>query len=279
MSLSGFLRGRLSQVRVYLAKRKLLRGVEPSGLPEAIEDWSLSLTDPSRFYVECFRYFHFNLPAELRTHRRYFETNRRGFGEDVFHVMWYLIFRAFKPRNFLEIGVYRGQVLSLASLLQRSMGHQGEVVGISPFESIGDSVSTYQKRIEYLADTRANFAHFSLPEPTLLKAFSTDAAAVRLITSRQWDCIYIDGNHDYKIVKADWDVCSGSIKTGGLIVLDDASLGTAFDPPIFATKGHPGPSQVAKEIYPGDFREILQVGHNRVFKNCQGNENRPADYR
>jgi hypothetical protein len=266
MSLTGFLRGRLWRVRMFLAKRKLLRGVERNALEETVRDWSLSLTDPGRFYDECFRYFRFRLPPELRTHRRYFKAHQRGFGEDVFHTMWYLIFQTFKPRTFLEIGVYRGQVLSLASLLQRLMGQTGQIIGISPFESIGDSVSEYEKGIQYLADTRANFAHFGLPEPTLLKAFSTDAAAIEVITSRPWDCIYIDGNHDYKIVKADWEVCSRSVKPGGLIVLDDAGLHTAFAPPIFSSNGHPGPSQVAEEIDRKKFRELLQVGHNRVFQ-------------
>ena len=95
---------------------------------------------------------------------------------------------------------------------------------------------------------------------------STDRAAIEMITSRQWDCIYIDGNHDYEVVKADWTVCAASVRPNGLIVLDDAGLDTTFQPPIFATKGHPGPSRVALEIDRSQFQEILQVGHNRVFK-------------
>jgi hypothetical protein len=180
--------------------------------------------------------------------------------------MWFLLFTEFRFASFLEIGVYRGQILSLASLLQRLADAPGDVTGISPFESIGDSVSKYQKHLDYLTDTRANFAHFNLPEPTLLKAFSTDEAALELIKSREWDCIYIDGNHDYEVAKADWNVCATAIKPGGVIVLDDAGLSTAFDPPAFATKGHPGPSRVAAEIDRSKFGEILQVGHNRVFQ-------------
>jgi len=266
MSFAGVVRNRLWQVRIRLAKRKLLAGVEPDALEAAVNDWPRSLNDPTGFYLDCFRHFHFELPSEVRAHRHYFERRVRGFGEEAFHAMWYLIFRLFAPRHFLEIGVYRGQVLSLASLLQRSMGSGGDVAGISPFDSVGDSVSEYRTGIDYFADTQANFEHFGLPKPLLLKAFSTDEAALNLIRSRPWDCIYIDGNHDYEIAKADWDNCSGNLKPAGLIVLDDAGLGTSFKPPIFASSGHFGPSRVAAEIDPAGFKEILQVGHNRVFQ-------------
>jgi hypothetical protein len=61
-------------------------------------------------------------------------------------------------------------------------------------------------------------------------------------------------------------VCSRNLKVGGVIVLDDSGLTTAFRPPRFATGGHPGPSQLAQEINRQQFREVLQVGHNRVFQ-------------
>jgi predicted O-methyltransferase YrrM len=266
MSLLGFVRAHLSQLRGYAARRRILRGARRQNLEKALTNWSRSLADPTGFYRDCFRYFHLQSPAELQAHRHYFQSSQLGFGDDAFHVMWFLLFRKYKPRIFLEIGVYRGQVLSLAALLQRQLGFQGEVVGISPFEALGDSVSKYDTEIDYLADTRANFAHFNLPEPHLLKARSADSAALNLIASRKWDCIYIDGSHDYQIAKADWNICSSHINKGGLIVLDDAGLGTEFEPPIFSMKGHPGPSRVADEIDRTKFREVLQVGHNRVFE-------------
>ena len=265
-SLFGFLRSRLWQVRIRFAKRKLLAAGEPSTLDVAVNDWPRSLNDPTGFYIDCFRYFHLSLPSELRAHRRYFERGARGFGEDAFHVMWFLIFRQFRPADFLEIGVYRGQTLSLAGFLARLLKIQCATYGISPFSAAGDSVSEYRTGIDYFADTQTNFVHFGLPEPFLLKAFSTDQTALDLIKSHSWDCIYIDGNHDYEIAKADWNNCSASVKPGGLIVLDDAGLGTSFKPTIFASNGHFGPSRVAAEIDSRRFKEILQVGHNRVFQ-------------
>jgi hypothetical protein len=180
--------------------------------------------------------------------------------------MWFLLFREFRPQNFLEIGVYRGQTLSLAALLQRHLGCAGNATGISPFTSAGDSVSKYRGDVDYQQDTLANFAHFSLPKPSLLKAYSTDEVAMKLIASMEWDCIYIDGNHDYEIALKDWEICSRHVKQNGLIVMDDSGLTSSYRPPLFATGGHPGPSKVIQEIDRTKFAEILHVGHNRVFQ-------------
>ena len=104
----------------------------------------------------------------------------------------------------------------------------------------------------------------------MLKAFSTDDSAKKLVASREWSFIYIDGNHDYEIARADWELCAAHLRPGGLIVLDDSGLTTKYAPPIFATGGHPGPSRLAQEIDRTRFREILQVGHNRVFQKIAG---------
>jgi hypothetical protein len=266
MSAVRFIKGRIHQRRGQAELKDVLaEGASASDITR--QDWRKSLQDPSAFYIDCVRYFHTRLPGELREHRSYFTKESRGFGEDAFHVMWYLLFREFKPRAFLEIGVYRGQTLSLAALLQRHFSYAGEIVGISPFSPAGDSVSKYLKSVDYYSDTLANFAHFNLPAPTLIKAFSTDDAAQRKITEGRWDCAYIDGNHEYDVVAQDWRACAAGIVPGGLIVLDDSGLSSAYRAPAFATAGHPGPSRLAGELkQSNEFHEILQVGHNRVFQ-------------
>jgi predicted O-methyltransferase YrrM len=157
-------------------------------------------------------------------------------------------------------------VISLVALWAKLARKPCELYGISPFSSAGDSVSKYPQDLDYYQDTLANFDHFLLPHPNLIRAYSTDPEAVSLIESRQWDLIYIDGNHEYEIVKKDWDYCSSNLRPGGVIVLDDSGLATDFVPPAFASKGHPGPSRIAEGIDRRFFREILQVGHNRAFQ-------------
>lgn len=248
------------------AKQSVLKNADPNDQKVLFGDWKESLTHPTEFYLRCFRFFHQELPEDLQLHRSYFSKNGRGFGEDAFHTMWFLLVQKFRPDNFLEIGVYRGQSLSLVMLLQIKNGLKPNVVGISPFESAGDSVTRYRSDVDYFEDTLANFKYFALPEPTLFKAYSTEERAVQLISSQRWDCIYIDGNHDYEVVQADWKTCSEFIKPGGIIVLDDSSLKTTFQAPVFASQGHPGPSRIAEEIDSSMFTEILRVGHNRVFR-------------
>jgi hypothetical protein len=156
------------------------------------------------------------------------------------------------------------------TLLARRDNVPCDVHGISPFSSAGDSVSRYKRSIDYYSDTLRNFDAFGLPHPKLLKAYSTDKEAKDLISSRSWDLIYIDGNHDYEVAKADWQICASHLAPRGLIVLDDSGLSSSYRPPIFATGGHPGPSKVAEEIRREEFQEILQVGHNRVFQKIGG---------
>jgi cephalosporin hydroxylase len=249
------------------AARALRETLHTHSAGDIIGSWQRSLTDPTGYYLDCVRFFHSkNLPASLKEHRSYFVAGHRGFGEDAFHVMWWMLFREFRPARFLEIGVYRGQTLSLAALLQRELGINGSVTGISPFTASGDTVSRYREQVDYLADTKANFAHFGLVEPELVQAFSTDMAATERVERESWDAIYIDGNHDYEVAHSDWNLCAGHLAAGGLIVLDDSAINTAYRAPAFATAGHPGPSRVALEVNMNEFREILRVGHNRVFQ-------------
>ena len=96
----------------------------------------------SRDYVyDFFTAKYYLLPRVIRVHRKYFSRKSRGFGEDAFHAAWEYIFRKYHLSNCLEIGVYRGQTISLWALLSRLQKRQVSIVGISPLSSAGDSVS------------------------------------------------------------------------------------------------------------------------------------------
>jgi hypothetical protein len=212
------------------------------------------------------QYFWTKTPDWLRAHRDYFKQDFRGYGEDAFHAMWYILFKEFAPKKALEIGVYRGQVISLWALLSDKLGTNTQISAISPFSPAGDQVSIYLKNIDYYQDVVKNCGVFSQTTPSLHKGYSTDQDMINIIRSQSWDLIYIDGNHDYEIVKKDFEVCGQSLSKNGLIVLDDSSLYTDYKPLGYSTAGHPGPSKIAQEIDPKKFVEILSVGHNRVFR-------------
>ena len=270
MSILGWFR---AYWRMAAAKRFEQRlASQPPQLNLERSNWAKSVEDPTTFYLDCVRFFHQQLPPEFIEHRAYFHNvpgDRRGFGENAFHTMWYLLFREFQPENFLEIGVFRGQVITLAALSARLRGKACEIWGISQFSGAGDSSSKYRHDLDYYVDTLQNFDHFGLPRPNLVKHSSTEPEALKVIASRKWAMIYIDGNHDYDIVRRDWETCSSCLRPGGVIVLDDSGLTTSFKPPVIASAGIAGPSQLAKEIDRRIFPEILQVGHNRVFQRAE----------
>jgi len=216
-------------------------------------------------YAYMHQYFHRRCSQIVRDHRKYFRQEQRGFGEDAFHAMWWLLLLEYNPRHMLEIGVYRGQVISLWSAISKYLHHSYEVHGISPFSSLGDSVSIYLKNMDYKADVLQIFDYWKLPPPVLVKALSTDPEAVAHIQSQPWDLIYIDGSHEYEIAFADYQLCRDNLRVGGLLVLDDASLNTSFKPPSFSFVGHPGPSRVAQEYAVKEMQFLGAVGHNNIF--------------
>jgi hypothetical protein len=219
----------------------------------------------NRLHAYSHHYFHHFCNDSVREHRQYFSQNGRGFGEDAFHAMWWMLFREFRPVQCLEIGVFRGQVISLWGLIAKQLNVQCVIHGISPFQPIGDAVSSYAEDVDYLADTRKVFFDYRLEDPILVRALSTDALAIDHIRKYEWDLIYIDGCHDYEVAAADYHQCVPHLKSGGLLVMDDASLGTNYQPPKFSFAGHPGPSRVVEEFAMKELRFLGAVGHNNVF--------------
>ncbi|OGI07278.1 MAG: hypothetical protein A2Y40_05425 [Candidatus Margulisbacteria bacterium GWF2_35_9] len=220
----------------------------------------------NKLHAYMHHYFYHNCPYYIQKHRKYFRAENRGFGEDALHSMWYLLFREIQPKHCLEIGVYRGQVISLWALIAKENGYNIEISGISPFSSIGDSVSTYMRDIDYYEDVLASFKYFDLSPPNLVKALSTDKEAISYISEQEWDLIYIDGSHDFETALADYQLCHKYLKVGGILILDDASLWTDYIPLPFSFGGHPGPSKVAREYAEKEMRFIGAVGHNNIYK-------------
>jgi hypothetical protein len=217
-------------------------------------------------YAYFHHYYHNRCPQIICDHRKYIEREHKGFGEEAFHAMWWLLLLEYNPVQMLEIGVYRGQIISLWALINKYIHRHCEVHGISPFSPLGDSVSSYLKDLDYMADVLETFDYWKLPSPVLVKALSTDYEAVAHIQSQPWDMIYIDGSHEFEIVLKDYRLCLENLRKGGILVLDDASLNTDYKPPSFSFAGHPGPSRVAREYADKEMEFLGAVGHNNVYR-------------
>jgi len=217
-------------------------------------------------YLRFLSDYQSRIPKELKRHREYYFQNQRGFGEDAFHAAWFRLFILTRPINCLEIGVYRGQTISLWALLGNLLNYTPNICGISPLSDVGDQHGSYLK-LDYAKDIESHFNHFQLPQPTLLRAASTDEIAISMIRNNTWDLIYIDGSHEYEIVKKDYENARIGLKLGGYLVLDDSSLNTNYSPQTpKSTKGWPGPSRVFSEVSPSDFQFIMGVGHLNFLK-------------
>lgn len=207
-----------------------------------------------------YQYF-FRIPRQLRAHRKYFATSLRGFGEDAFHAAWWQVFQEFRPSQCLEIGVYRGQTISLWCLIQKLLDiNPTRIAGLSPLDNSTDDVSHYPD-IDYAEDIRINFSYFNQPQPQLFRGKSNSEQAKRFMETNKWDIIYIDGSHEEVVVKVDVANALENLAINGIIVLDDSSLYLTYTPEKGAFAGHPGPSRVLLDLDSQSLNHFLTVGH------------------
>jgi hypothetical protein len=227
---------------------------------EAVNTIEFIPRDLYRSYDHAFRDI---CPQWLRDHRKFFEAGR-GYGESAFHAAWLDVLGRDKPKNLLEIGVYRGQSISLWQLIANKLGLEMFIVGITPLTNIGDSVSNYVD-LDYKCDIQSNFREFNLGNPRLVNSLSTEKIALDFIASIVWDLIYIDGSHDYEVVEQDYLNSIKNLRQGGLLCMDDSSLYLgAFLDGVF--KGHDGPSRVVRDFAIPQMNYEFTVGHLNFFR-------------
>jgi len=225
----------------------------------------------------------------LKSHRDHIEKNKLGYGDRAFHYMWYLLVTHIKnsglPMQALEIGVFKGQVVSLLVLIAKNLSADIEVTGITPLAGkkmpnkflaffLKHFSSKFREDIQsgnfyeetaFLDIIKGLFEKFKLDysKLTLLKGYSTDKVIIDTLQDRKFSIIYIDGDHSYDTVVHDIRSYSGLVDTGGFLIMDDASCnlpGTKF------WKGHQSVSDACEIIEDHGFKNVLNVGHNRVYQ-------------
>lgn len=208
-----------------------------------------------------------NADPELKAHRDYIEAGCWGFGERSFHWLWRLIVKAVPPVfSALEIGVHRGQVLSLWRLLM----HNGWVVGVSPF----DGRDTGEEH-DYRNDVIALHKHFGQREPILITGDSTRPETLgQFKDAIPFNIVYIDGCHLKSAVTSDILNYAPMVAPGGYLVCDDS--GTRLNMPWGYFRGHQEVSDAVDELLPpfgpqflpggSQWRHLGNVVHNRVWQ-------------
>ena len=126
--------------------------------------------------------------------------------------------------NVLEIGSHEGR--STCWILENMLSRTGSITCIDPFanyhinpftEQIGAQGSEWEQRF------RRNTAEVKLPTQnlTVRVALSYPTLAQMVVEQRQFDFIYIDGNHCCDNVLADAVMCWSMLKPGGIMLFDD----------------------------------------------------------
>jgi SAM-dependent methyltransferase len=217
----------------------------------------------------------------LRQHRDLIEIGEFGFGERAFHAMWLELLRdraAASPGralDLLEIGVFKGQVISLWALIARLLRLPIAIDAMGPLSGDGPT-----DPVARAAAYRCGEGNIVPPDdyPALIADLfarcALDLGAIRFLRGLSqepeiiaaakpaYDLIYIDGDHAEAAVRADLANFAHRVRPGGFLVLDDAAL---FLEGNF-WKGFEGPSRAAEDVPALGFRNVLNVGHNRVYQ-------------
>ena len=226
----------------------------------------------------------------LAGHRRHVEEHKLGFGDPAFHALWRGLLAAasaqFDRVDALEIGVFKGQVISLWSLLAREHKWPVRVHAIAPLTGhplpkwrwltsllfrinphFRERVKTgnFHSEEDYETAIRSHFAHYELSfdDVRLVRGYSTDAEVQAAVADDQFHVVYIDGDHTFAGASADITHYAPKVKTGGWLVMDDA----AFDlPGTTYWKGYESVARACRALPALGFENSINIGHNRVFR-------------
>jgi len=193
-----------------------------------------------------------------------------GFGELAFAWNWKLLVDAMPAEGFkfLEVGVYKGRVLGLVGLCAQRAGRSVKLHGVTPLCNIGDKYSRYDES-NYFGDIYGALGKCGVGADSLKLhiGLSQDPAILRDVAADgPYDCVFIDGCHDYDVVVEDIKAYLPLVKVGGYFVMDDSSL--YIEKPYGQFLGHPDVSRAAKEYLTPAFgvQHIVAVGHNQVWQ-------------
>jgi hypothetical protein len=226
----------------------------------------------------------------LAAHRHHIERNKLGFGDAAFHSMWLRLLdtarRRFGTVRALEIGVFKGQVISLWALIGKLWNIDVQISAVSPLAGQPIPRSRLEQFIrsrfdpgfreqlrngnfyaadDYVGIIKRLFERFEINYDAvrIYQGYSTDQRILGLIADSTFHVVYVDGDHTLKGALHDFKIFGPKVVSGGWLVADDAGRdlpGSAF------WKGHEAVSRAAEILPTIGFRNIINVGHNRIYE-------------
>jgi len=207
-----------------------------------------------------------NAIDQLNEHRTFVENHVWGFGERSFHWLWNLVIKEMPADfTFLEVGVFKGQTLSLCELIAKMQNKKAARYGVTPLSTDGGVwESDYKKDIEFIHDK------FELPKNyKILNGLSEDPEIIKQASKLKLDILYIDGGHEERHIKNDFENYAHLVEPGGYLVIDDSC--NTFQMPFGYFCGIDTVTRYVDSVLPPvtpnkDWKFCFSIVHNRVYR-------------
>jgi len=143
---------------------------------------------------------------------------------------WQAMFKELTPRKkFLEIGCFEGR--STVWLIENALEDGGSILSVDTFEggfehspdTMSGVATRFKKNVEEAIKNRPKV------RADLMIKTSTEAMAILMEKSIQYDFIYIDGSHSGPDVLSDAIMAYHLCRVGGMIAFDDYLWGNPHD--------------------------------------------------
>lgn len=147
----------------------------------------------------------------------------------------------------VEIGVLFGDTTKVLLGAAKPTTH---IYGIDPIipDSMNEALIGSVEKINELVAQYPNF--------TFIKDYSFNVVKT---WDKEIDYIFIDGDHQYEAVKADYEQWLPFVKVGGIIAIHDSAANRGG--PFY----WPGPSQLADELINASNLEFIQTRHTMTI--------------
>lgn len=116
----------------------------------------------------------------------------------------------------VEIGSYIGASACCFGAAMTSRADGGQIYCIDTWNNDAMTEGNRDTYTEFLKNTES-FAQFIIP----IRGFSTMVINQITVETNQVDLLFIDGDHSYKGVKADWHAYNGFLNAGSIVVFHD----------------------------------------------------------
>lgn len=213
----------------------------------------------------------FNKDQDLIKWRKYFEK-MGGFSQNAWYPMWDILIKELDVENFLDLGVHVGQFSILSQLLAGRHQRKFITTSVSPFNGTGDKYSNYEQK-DYLEIYHQSINHFNLNKDNFMifKSLSNGAYYQGFLDVHKpkYQFMYIDGSHDYEVIKHDIEtIVFPCLDKDGIVIFDDANFYIPYGQSPWTQQGYQDVVWAVKEMMDNNknFQHLFNLTHNRIFR-------------